>query len=106
MSGIWVGPEPGLTPGLWPWPGWALAWFAQAGLACLSEASCPRDIPILHTNVLEEFVSEASRAATAHEMSNPSVRKFRKDSFWRLREGMRPREFPTFPSVSVARIRF
>ena len=59
-----------------------------------------------HTNVLEEFVFEASPAATACEISNPSVRKFQKGSFWRLGEGMRPREFHTFPSESVARIRF
>ena len=31
MSGVWVEREPGLTPGLWPWHGWALTWFAHAG---------------------------------------------------------------------------
>ena len=59
-----------------------------------------------HTKVLEEFVLKASPAVTAHEISTPSVRKFQKGSFWRLREGIRPRHFPTFPSESVARIRF
>ena len=48
-------------------PGWCLGWLASA-----------KPPGHGHTNVLEEFVFEASRAATAHEISNSSVRKFQK----------------------------
>ena len=104
MSAVWVGPEPGLCPwlGLGTYLvclGWCLGWLASA------KPPGHKISQSFHTNVLEEFVFEASRAATPHEFFNPSVRKFQKDSFWRLREGMRSRGFPTFPSESVARIR-
>ena len=107
--GLVTSTNPGV--GAWRWClclgsgwGWSLVWC----LGWLASAKPPGHgiSQSFHTNVLEEVVFEASRAATAHEISNPSVRKFQKDSFWRLREGMRPREFPTFPSESVARIRF
>ena len=70
MSGVWVEPEPGLAPRLWPWPGWALTWFAQAKPPGHGKAQS------FHTK--EEIVFDASRAATAHEVSNPSVRKLKK----------------------------
>ena len=88
----------------WAWlgtylvcPGWCLRWLASARPPGHGISQS------FHTKVLEEFVFEASRAAMAHEISNPSVRKVPKGSLRRLREGMRPREFP---SESVARIRF
>ena len=56
-----------------------------------------------YTKVLEEFVFEASRAAMAHEISNPSVRKFRKGSFLKP-EGSWP--VISNPSIRTSRSSF
>ena len=71
--------------GLWPWPGWALTWFAQGWrLGC--GLGLPGHLPGLPRAgswaglPQRRLLVEASRTATAHEISNPAVRKFQKRS--------------------------
>ena len=98
--------EPELAPGLCvalAWlgtylvcPGWCLGWLASAKPPSHGISQS------FNTKVPEEFVFEASRAATVHEISNPSRQKVSK---WFVLEAPRGHAATIISNFSVRECR-